>query len=97
MTFQDACAQFEKTRERFKDYGATDSEIGYAWEACMRRCLAGKAHGVPQTAMDWGLYSMPGDDIAAASLAQAAEACAALAQEAGRVVARIEGRPYQSW
>lgn len=97
MTFREAYDQFQQTRERLKDYGARDSEIGYAWEACMRRCLQGKDASVPQTARDWSLYDMPGDDIAAASLTQAAEACVEHAKEAGRIVALIERRPCAGW
>lgn len=95
MTFREAYDQFQSTCERLKEYGARDSEILYAWEACMRRCLAGKDPRVPQTAADWALYDMPGADVAAASLAEATSVCAELAKEAGRVVSIIEGRQYR--
>jgi hypothetical protein len=66
---------FEAAQERWKEYGAADTEPDGIWQGLVRDAIFGRTPKIPETADEWDLFDQePGAEAAAAALAAAARA-----------------------
>lgn len=81
MTFDEARLNFEKEQLRFAKFGAYDTEPRGVFKELMCQLADGEDPEVPRSVSGWQLFSdMPGNEKAAAALADAAEAVIAAAK-----------------
>lgn len=74
MSFDQATQDFEDVQKRYQHYGAYDTEPDLEFQWIVRQLREGKEPIIPQTAVDWQLFSdMEGNDLVAQALTEAAE------------------------
>jgi hypothetical protein len=80
-------AAFEKTQQKYRSFGAMDTEPDGVFQGLLRAAVDGKTPNVPRTANAWELY---------ANSMNCDEAAAALEKAARAVVDAIEAVPLKS-
>lgn len=93
MTFLDNIDHFREVQQQYAEFGASDTEPRVVFEYLIEDAFNGRGSPVPTSPEAWQIFSdMPGADVVALKLAEAAEPAVAAARVAGVIKRWIEHR-----